>query len=73
MKDTETQEQEKLKARRKRCETARMWMIVLASVLLLGGYLTALLPVMYASVLPLVIAGALTYGIKSLERKIDDD
>ena len=56
----------------KRCETVRMWMIVLAAILLLGGYVTSLLPRMYACVLPLLIAGALTYAIKYLERKQDE-
>lgn len=56
----------------KRCETARIWMIVLASALLLGGYLTSLLPVMYACTVPLAVAAVLTYRIKYLEKQSDE-
>ena len=40
----------------RRLETLRMWMIVLAALLMIGGYVSDLLPVLYGSVVPLCIA-----------------
>ena len=57
----------------RRIETIRMWMIVLASILLVGGYASALKPVIYGCILPLAIAAGLTYWIKYLERSKPDD
>ena len=50
-----------------RLETLRRWMLVLASVLLLGGYVSDLLPVLYATALPLLVALFATYRIKWME------
>ena len=60
-----------LAAKIRRCETIRIWMIVLAAVLLLGGYVTSLLPLMYACVLPLAVAAILTYRIKYREKQAE--
>ena len=73
MKDKKQTEKAGLEARIRRCETVRMWMIVLASILLVGGYASAIKPVIYACILPLAIAAVLTYAIKSLERSKPDD
>ena len=50
-----------------RMESFRRWMLVLASVLLLGGYASDLLPVLYSTALPLLGALFVTYRIKFLE------
>ena len=63
---------EKLEQGIKRCETARMWMIVLAAILLIGGYTTNTQIMTFFCVLPLVIAAALTYGIKYLQKSLDE-
>ena len=46
-------------------------MIVLASVLLIGGYLSNYKPVFIACVLPLLIAAGLTYRMKYLQKQLD--
>ena len=51
----------------KALETLRMWMLVLAAILMIGGYVTDLLPVLYSSVLPLFVALIATYLIKFME------
>ncbi len=48
-------------------ETLRRWMLVLASLLLIGGYASGLRPIMLGSVPPLAVTILLTYGIKHLE------
>lgn len=68
-----TTDKDALARRIKACETARMWMIVLAAILMLGGYTTDFLPVLYACVLPLFAALCLTLAIKHLERGASDD
>ena len=52
-----------------RLETLRRWMLILAPVLLLGGYASDCLPILYASALPLAVALIVTYRIKHLEEK----
>lgn len=48
-------------------ETLRMWMLVLAAILMIGGYVSDLLPVLYSCVLPLLVALIATYLIKFME------
>ena len=56
------------KARRiARLETLRRWMLMLAPLPLIGGYMADCLPVLYASALPLAVALIATYRIKHLE------
>lgn len=50
-----------------RQETLRRWMLVLAAILLILGYLSMLRPVLYATVLPLLVALLATYRIKFME------
>ena len=50
-----------------RLESLRRWMLVLAPLLMIGGYVADYLPVLYASVLPLTVALLVTYRIKHLE------
>lgn len=50
-----------------RMEGFRRWMLVLAALLLIGGYMSSLLPVLYATALPLLAAAFVTYRIKFLE------
>ncbi|MBQ2618025.1 MAG: hypothetical protein IJK24_02325 [Oscillospiraceae bacterium] len=50
-----------------RLEGLRRWMLVLASGLLIGGYVSSLLPVLYATALPLAVALFVTYRIKFME------
>ena len=50
-----------------RLERLRRWMLVLAPLLMMGGYVADCLPVLYASVLPLTVALIVTYRIKHLE------
>lgn len=50
-----------------RMENLRRVLLVLGTLILLGGYFTSLLPVMYASALPLLLVALLTYRIKYLE------
>ena len=52
-----------------RLETLRRWMLVIAPILMLGGYAADYLPVLYASALPLTVALLATYRIKHLEEK----
>ena len=65
-KDMQAQ-QEQRKNRLARLESFRQVMLVLAPILLIGGYMSDLLPVLYASVLPLLAALLVTYRIKWLE------
>ena len=48
-------------------EGLRRWMLVAATLLLIGGYAMDMLPVLYASALPLAAALLVTYRIKHLE------
>lgn len=50
-----------------RLEAWRRALLVLGTLILLGGYFTSLLPVMYASALPLLGVALLTYRIKYYE------
>ena len=53
-----------------RLESLRRWLLVMGTVLLLGGYASALRPVFYATVLPLAAALCVTYRIKFMEEGI---
>lgn len=50
-----------------RLEALRRWMLVLAAGLLIGGYATALRPVLLGSVLPLAVMLFVSYRIKFME------
>ncbi len=50
-----------------RLETVRRWMLVLGALLLIGGYSSALLPILYATALPMAVALFVTYRIKFME------
>ena len=50
-----------------RLESWRRVLLVLGTLILLGGYFTSLLPVMYASGLPLLAVALVTYRIKYYE------
>ena len=50
-----------------RLEGLRRWMLVIAPILMLGGYFTDRLPILYASAIPLAVALLVTYRIKHLE------
>ena len=64
----EMTEEARRKARRiARLETLRRWMLMLAPLPLIGGYMADCLPVLYASALPLAVALIATYRIKHLE------
>ena len=54
----------------KRLETMRMWLIVLAAGLLIGGYVSSFLPVLYGCTLPLGAAALITWRLKYLERDL---
>ena len=55
------------KGRIARLEALRRWMLVLASGLMIGGYCSDLLPVLYATALPLAVSLIVTYRIKFME------
>ena len=48
-------------------ESLRRWMLVLAALLLIGGYVSDVLPVLYSSALPLCMMLLATLRIKRLE------
>ena len=48
-------------------ESLRRWMLVLAAVLMIGGYAADFLPVLYSSALPLCVMLLATLRIKRLE------
>ena len=54
-----------------RLEAWRRALLVLGTLILLGGYFTSLLPVMYASALPLLLVALLTYWIKYYEEGME--
>jgi len=54
-----------------RLEAWRRVLLVLGTLILLGGYFTSLLPVMYASALPLLGVALLTYRIKYYEESME--
>lgn len=59
---------ETLFARRiKSCETFRMWMIVIASALMMAGYFTDILPLLYSFAIPLLAALFVTLSIKYMQ------
>lgn len=55
-----------------RLESLRRWMLVLGSLLLIGGYAADLLPVLYSTVLPMAAALFVTYRIKFMEEGLRD-
>ncbi len=55
------------KGRVARMEAFRRWMLVLAALLLIGGYMSSLLPILYSTALPLLAAAFVTYRIKWME------
>ncbi len=66
--ETELPEEDQKRARRiARLESLRRWMLLLAPLPLIGGYMADCLPVLYASALPLAVALIVTYRIKHLE------
>ena len=60
-------EAERNRQRIDRLERLRRVLLVLGTLILLGGYVSSLLPVMYASALPLLGVALVTYRIKYLE------
>ena len=58
---------EKAKKRIAGLEGLRRWMLILAPLLLIGGYATDILPILYAAAIPLAIALLVTYLIKWAE------
>ena len=60
-----------LRAKIARLEAWRRVLLVLGTLILLGGYFTSLLPVMYASALPLLGVALLTYRIKYYEESME--
>ena len=50
-----------------RYETLRRIMLILAPLLLIGGYALDILPILYAAAVPLAVALFVTYRIKHLE------
>lgn len=52
-------------------EKLRMWMIVLATVLMLGGYVTDFLPVLYSFAIPMLLALLATLEIKYLQEGVN--
>ena len=48
-------------------EAVRRWMVVLAALLMIGGYVADVLPVLYSSALPLCVMLLATLRIKRLE------
>ena len=66
--ETELPEVDQKRGRRiARLESLRRWMLVLAALLLIGGYAIDILPVLYHSAIPLIVALLATYRIKRLE------
>lgn len=61
--------EEALRRKIGRLEALRRWMLVLAAALLIGGYVSSLLPVLYATALPMTVALIVTYRIKFLEER----
>jgi hypothetical protein len=59
--------EERNRQRIDRLERLRRVLLVLGTLILLGGYVSSLLPVMYASALPLLGVALVTYRIKYLE------
>lgn len=53
-----------------RLESLRRWMLVLGALLLVGGYVSDLLPVLYSTALPMAVALLVTYRIKWMEEGI---
>lgn len=51
-------------------ETFRMWMIVIASALMLAGYFTDILPLLYSFAIPLLAALFVTLQIKYMQEGI---
>ena len=58
---------EKAKKRIAGLESLRRIMLILAPLLLIGGYAADILPILYAAAIPLAIALVVTYRIKHLE------
>lgn len=51
-------------------ETFRMWMIILATILMMAGYFTDLLPLLYAFAIPMLLALLVTMQIKYMQEGI---
>ena len=66
-------EGERNRRRIARLESLRRVLLVLGTLILLGGYLSSLLPVMYASALPLLGVALVTYRIKLIEESSEHD
>ena len=59
---------EERKARRiARLEAVRRWTLILAAILMIGGYAASLKPILWGAVLPLTAALIVTYLIKYIE------
>ena len=56
-----------------RLERLRRVLLVLGTLILLGGYVSSLLPVMYASALPLLGVALVTDRIKYIEESSEHD
>lgn len=56
-----------------RLERLRRVLLVLGTLILLGGYVSSLLPVMYASALPLLGVALVTYRVKLIEESSEHD
>lgn len=66
-------EAERNRQRIDRLERLRRVLLVLGTLILLGGYVSSLLPVMYASALPLLGVALVTYRIKLIEESSEHD
>ena len=70
---TESPEAERNKRRIARLESLRQVLLVLGTLILLAGYVSSLLPVLYASALPLLGVALVTYRIKYIEESKNHD
>ena len=60
--------EKRIKAR----ESFRRWMLVIAFALMLGGYVTDTLPVIYSFAIPMLLALLVTYQIKYMEESLKE-
>lgn len=70
---TESPETERNERRIARLESLRQVLLVLGTLILLAGYVSSLLPVLYASALPLLGVALVTYRIKYIEESKNHD
>lgn len=54
-------------------ETFRMWMIVLASLLMIVGYCTDMLPILYSFAVPMLLALLVTLQIKYMQEGLQQN